>query len=278
MDPGIMRWIGPLFPALFIGLFEFARHEFLNVVSMNSGNLLVAALTGIIFFVYFHGILSWLQSLNAKLQKEKEESAVLKERDRIARELHDSIAQALFFMNIKAIEIDNALERGCQPLTAIKELREAIQFTDTDIRQHIFNLHKISQDNVDLLSGIQEIIRNFQEQSEIPVEFEFKGDSNSGLDNQKKAHLLRILQEVLCNIRKHAEADRVQVCLIESSNRHALTIKDNGCGFDMEQPKNKSSSFGLKILEERSRTIGADFSLKSWPGLGTTVSVILHSN
>ncbi len=276
MNLNRMKWIGPIFPALFIGVFEFARHHFLHIISMNSGNVLVAVLTGLLFFMYFHVVFAWIQTLNAKLQQEKEELVIMKERDRIADELHDSIAQALFFMNIKAIEIDSALRQGKQPLAAIMELQEAIKFTDTDIRQHIFDLHRMRQENIDLLDSIRKLAAAFQEQSGIKVDLDLQGNFHTELNQQKKSHLIRILQEVLCNIRKHAKAEHVQVSLRESENKYNLMIKDDGEGFAADNLKGGKSSFGLKIMEERSSAIGAQFNLESFPGRGTLVSISMN--
>jgi signal transduction histidine kinase len=257
MNVARIKWIGPLFPALFIGLFEFVRHDFLNVISMNWGNLMVAGLTGVLFFFYFQGILAWLQTLNANLQKRQEEIIILKERDHIARELHDSVSQALFFMNIKVIEIEAALRQERQPFKEVKELKEAIKFTDTDIRQHIFNLQNVRQERVDLTDSVREMISSFQEQSGSKVDLVLQGDLDARLSHQEKSNLIRILQEVFFNIRKHAKADRVQVNLIASDNRLTLRIEDNGTGFHAGNPKGVGSSFGLRMIEERAQAINA---------------------
>ncbi|MEN6386100.1 MAG: histidine kinase [Phycisphaerales bacterium] len=89
-----MKWISALLSTLVIGVFEFVRHHFLHVISMDWGNILVAILAGVLFVFYFHGIFAFMEKLYSNLQKEKEETAVLQERDRIARELHDSVSQA----------------------------------------------------------------------------------------------------------------------------------------------------------------------------------------
>lgn len=239
MNLNKMKWIGALFPALFVGLFEFVRHYFLDMISMDSGNLMVAGLTGILFFLYFRGIIAWLQILSHKLQQEKEEVVILKERDRIAHELHDSISQALFFMNIKAMEIETALRQERQPLAEVKELQEAIKFTDTDIRRHIFDLQKVRQETIDLVATTREIVHDFERQSGIKVDLDFGGDLDSQLFSKEKTHLISILQEALCNIRKHARADQVQVNLQENGGHYTLTVKDNGQGFDLTNLQTK---------------------------------------
>jgi len=276
MDLKKMKWISALFSALLIGAFEFIRHQFLDVVSMDWGNLLVAGLTGILFVVYFHGIFAVLENIQNKLQQEKEEASVLQERDRIARGLHDSLAQSLFFMNIKIMEIEAAVEQQHDPLAQIRELKEAIKITDSDIRRHIFMLQKVNMETIDLAAAIRENLDNYAEQSGTMVDLAIEGDINNQLSNQEKNQLLRIFQEALVNIRKHAEAEQVNVYLTEDGQQFSMIIHDNGKGFNIHDLKTKKSSFGLRTLEDDARLMKAKFSLKSFSGKGTTVTVNLN--
>jgi signal transduction histidine kinase len=268
-----MKWISALLTTLFIAIFEFIRHQFLQFISMEWGNLLVAGLAGVLFFLYFHGVFALLETLYNKLQKEKEETAVLQERYRIARELHDSVSQALFFMNIKVMEIETALHQQREPLLAVKDLKEAIKLTDADIRQHIFALQKVTRENINLVSAIQQYICNYEEQNNITVNLSIEGEINTKLSPNVKNQLLQIFKELLINIRKHAEAKQVSVSLVEKDQRFSMTICDDGRGFNIENIKANSSSFGYKILEEDVREIGAKLKLRSFPGQGTTVAV-----
>lgn len=180
-------------------------------------------------------------------------------------------------MNIKVKEIETALRQERSPLAAVRELQEAIQFTDTDIRQHIFNLQRLRQEPVNLITAVKERVEKFQIQSGIEVCLEILGDWEGKLSATQKNHLLGILQEILCNIQKHAQAEQVRIILKETGGSYHLVIKDNGLGFETAELKT-SKSFGLRILEERSRAIGAKFSLQSSPGEGTVASVCLEPN
>jgi signal transduction histidine kinase len=274
-----LKWLAALLPALFIGLFEFIRHDLLDhVFPVNIGNLLVAGLAAVVSLLYYHGIFTLLQNLNKKLQAEKEEKATLNERDRIARELHDSVSQALFFMNIKAKEIEDALQQQRQPYEEVRELRKAIKISDADVRQHIFNLQIASQADVDFVTVIESYINNFQEQSGIQMELNIKGNFNEKLNNRIKNQLIRIFQEVLWNIRKHSEAGGVRVQLSEENNSFLMTVQDNGKGFNVNDLREKESSFGLNIVEERAQAIGAELNILSDLGKGTTVTIQLALN
>jgi signal transduction histidine kinase len=273
-----MKWLAALLPATFVCLFDFLRHNLWVGIPNGWGNLMAALVVLVTSFLYFRGIFKLLKTISGSLQTEKEEKAILQERDRIARELHDSVSQALFFMNIKAKEIESALKQQRQPFGEIMELKEAIQITDTDVRQHIFNLQMVSQVNVDLVTAVRSNLKKFQEQSGIRTEFTAKGDSQQKLSDREKNQLIRMLQEALWNIRKHANAECVQVSLIEEGKQYLLTIKDNGTGFQEANLKERNSSFGLKFLHERAREIGAKFTIESLAGEGTTVSIQLGIN
>jgi signal transduction histidine kinase len=269
-----MKWISALFTTIFIGVFEFVRHHFLDFISMSWGNLLVAVVSGLLFYIYFHGVFSLLENLYKKLQKEQEERVVLQERDRIARELHDSVSQALFFMNVKVLEIEAALKKEqCEPLAAVKELQEAIKFTDRDIRQHIFALQKITHENINLVVVFQKYIADYEAQNNIKMGLKIDGDINSELTNAVRPQLLRIFQELLFNIRKHAEAKQVDISLIKDGKQFSMVVRDNGKGFHLENLKTNNMSFGFKMLEADVDAIGGRLNVQSFPGKGTTVTI-----
>lgn len=267
-----MKWLSTIFTTLFIGIFEFARHHFLSSISMSWGNLLVAILAGALFYCYFHGVFSLLERIYKRLRTEQEERAVLQERDRIARELHDNISQALFFMNIKVLEIEKALGKQ-EPLAAVTELKEAICLTDADIRQKIFALQKTSADNINLKTFIQEYLTHYEAENHVQVNLEITGDSDSKLSNQTKKRIIGIFQELLVNIRKHAEAKKVQVCIREDEQGFSMVIEDDGKGFDVGTVKRKKTSFGYKNVTEDARDMGASFVVQSILNEGTRVTL-----
>lgn len=270
-----MKWIATIFTILFIGVFEFIRHHFLNFISMSWGNLLVAVTAGLLFYIYFHGLFSLLDKTYNKLRKEQEERAVLQERDRIARELHDNVSQALFFMNIKVMEIETALQQH-KSLAAVRELKEAIRLTDGDIRQNIFELQKVAQQNINLVASIQEYLTHYEEQNGIKVSLHITGDSDSKLSYQAKKQIIRISQELLFNIRKHAQAESVHVSLMEDDHEFSMIIQDDGKGFDIEDLQTRQSSFGYKNVENDARGMGANLIVESVPDKGTRIILSLN--
>jgi signal transduction histidine kinase len=275
MKMNYKKWIAVLLPAVFVGFFEIFRHDVLGSISVGLGNVMVAGVAALTSLMYYYGIFNYIESLNMKLQEEKEEKATLSERDRIARELHDSVSQALFFMNIKAQAIEASVSQGKKPLEEVIELRKAVKITDADVRQHIFDLQIASQVNIDFISTIQSYLMNFQEQSGIKTDLNIIGNMDGKLNKRTINQLIRIFQEVLWNVRKHADASWVMVQLTEESSHAVMTITDDGKGLDMNDLKQKKSSFGLKIIEERAASIGAELKINSEPGKGTTVLIHL---
>jgi len=270
-----IKWFAIILPALFVGIFEVLRHQIFGNIPTFWGNVMVSGVAALTGLLYYHGIFTFIQKLNRDLQEEKEEKAILCERDRIAHELHDSVAQALFFMNIKAKEIEQALEKGRSPFVEVSELRKAIKLTDADVRQHIFNLHMASQADVQFVSMIESYIDQFSEQSGIEVVLKVDGDMNQKLEGKIKNQLIRIFQEIFMNIRKHANTESVRVEIREENHHLLMVIEDKGIGFDLDRLPEQESTFGLKIVEERAHSIGAEVEIQSQRGVGTTVSLKL---
>lgn len=278
MDIRKMKWVSALLAAVCIGAFEFIRHRFLYVIPMDLGNVLVAVLTGVLVFLYLHGTFALLENLYGKLQKKKEETAVLQERYRIARKLHDSVAQALFFMNIKINEMEKALRQQRVPWPEIEEMKEAIRLTDTEIRQHIFVLQKDHQEDevINLPEVIRDYLAGYQQDNGIKVDLSVSDRVNDSLAPHVKNKLFCILQEVLQNIRKHAAAQHVGVELQQSDGQIFMIVQDNGRGIPAGSIKKNNLSFGMKMLKNDVQSIGGRLKLESSPGQGTTVTVSLR--
>jgi signal transduction histidine kinase len=105
------KWVLTILTGLFILLFEFLRHKFMRDIYMNWGNLLVAVFSSLLFLAYFTVIFRLIEKLTTRLNEEVAHSMLHEERERIAHSLHDNIAQTIFFMNIKLLEIEKSLDK-----------------------------------------------------------------------------------------------------------------------------------------------------------------------
>ena len=211
---------------------------------------------------------------NADLIEEMEYKSMLQERIRLAREIHDGLAQILGLVKIQAGQIRGYLSRG--------ELERAQQTADVfyatlaeayqDARQAIDNL-RLTPDESGLTGWLRQTVDDFKEISGLPVELEINGVINS-LPPEIHAHLIRIAQEALSNVRKHARAKQAWVSCQEKSGDLILEIRDDGEGFSPEDVE-KSAQHGLRGMRERTELIGGDFQIISFPQKGTTVRLRL---
>ncbi len=219
---------------------------------------------------------------NARLHQQLRYTATLEEQNRLARELHDNLAQAMGYIKIKAIMANDMVTR--QDLEKSKEhLNELIKTTSvlyTDIREAIFNLRNTDSHQENFIYALQEYLDEYELHYGVDVRVSVDDNSSLEFPPEVANQLFRIIQEALSNVRKHACAQRVWIkCWQEQSNIF-ISIEDDGSGFDLQRISgdNKSKqSFGIQIMEERTHQIHGKFSIKSEPGLGTKIELKIPS-
>ncbi len=203
------------------------------------------------------------------------EAAVARERTLLARELHDSIAQALAFMKIQLQLLRSALRAGDPQRveTAISELDAGIRESLADVRELLLHFRTRTQEQ-DIEPALRSTLQKFQTQSGIDIGLEFNGRGQP-LDADVQVQVLHVVQEALSNVRKHAQAHRVDV-RVQSLPRWSFSIRDDGRGFDESAVLDDAQAHvGLQIMRERAAMIGASLQLRSTPGRGTTVNLEL---
>lgn len=211
---------------------------------------------------------------NANWMAELEYKTVIQERTRLAREIHDGLAQTLGFLKLQAAQMQNYLERS-----ELERLRKAVDLSYTtlseayqDARQAIDGL-RIGLADTGLSGWLRQIVDEFHEISGVDVILEDE-DLTIDLLPEVHAQLIRIVQEALNNVRKHAGATKAWVSFGQSTGDFWLEVRDNGRGFSPEDVPS-TSHHGLKGMRERAELIGADFQMISRVGDGTTVRVRL---
>jgi signal transduction histidine kinase len=198
--------------------------------------------------------------------------AMLEERNRLARELHDSVAQALYgislFTDATRLALDsNRLEIVRQHLGELGELsREAM----TDMRLLIFELRPPILEKEGLVAALQSRLDSVEAKAGFQAVFRSEGVFH--LSQDQESELYRIAQEALNNVIKHAHADQVRVDLTGVAGRIRLMIEDDGVGFDPETAE-QGGGQGFRNMRERADLIGARCSMQSVPGQGTKISV-----
>ncbi|WP_428194325.1 GAF domain-containing sensor histidine kinase [Deinococcus saxicola] len=210
---------------------------------------------------------------NARAYLYSEELAISDERARIAREIHDGVAQSLAFAALKLDVVARKMhsdpelaEADVRSATAL--LREQIK----EVRRSIFALRPIDLERYGLLETVRRYVLDFGEQNNIRSSLDVTGEVQ--LSPGDEAVVFRILQESLNNVAKHARAGEVRVTLDGGARRVLLSVKDDGAGFDLEAVTGRVSSaggLGLTQMGERLEARGGQYRILSTPGRGTTI-------
>ncbi|MBI5962490.1 MAG: sensor histidine kinase [Chloroflexi bacterium] len=205
--------------------------------------------------------------------------AVMEERHRLARELHDSTAQILGYVRNKATAVRMLIEQKKIPdaITELRQLDEAAGNVFADLRQAILDLKTDIGEGRNIGSVLTEYVLSFERYSDIPTEVVNEGAYDIQVPPGSDLQLLRIVQEALSNVRKHSRAMRATVTLqVNDQNMLILIVRDNGTGFDPSDDfAERKPHFGLEIMSERASAIGASFEVISKVGQGTQVVVKL---
>ena len=212
---------------------------------------------------------------NMRLANREREMAVSEERNLVAQGLHDSIAQGLTFLNLQIQMLDDSLQNGNMDEAAeiVPALQAGVQESYEDVRELLVNFRSRLAEG-DLIASLENTVEKFRRQTGIDTEFIADADG-APFPREQQLQVLFIVQEALSNIRKHALASRVEIRL---TDRHhfALTIHDNGVGFDAAILHNKSERHvGLNIMHERAQRINASLDVTSEKGNGATVTLNL---
>jgi nitrate/nitrite-specific signal transduction histidine kinase len=220
---------------------------------------------------------------NARLHRRVRDLAITEERERIAREMHDSLAQVLGYVITKAQAVQELLKRD-QPEKAaaqVGQLSDAARAAYADVREGILALRTSVGTNRDFGAALQEYLERWKEQSGVAATLELQptGGHLEGLSPLAELQLLRIIQEALSNVRKHADASSVRVRICNVGEGIEAVVADDGRGFDPSAPArdghDQQPHFGLATMRERAESVGGTLAVQSSPGGGTRVVVHL---
>ncbi|MFC1916198.1 sensor histidine kinase [Chloroflexota bacterium] len=214
--------------------------------------------------------------INLNIRRRIEREAIIEERRRIAREIHDGVAQSLSYLNLKTKGVSDSLSSRdtVQALTDINEIREIVQDTYEDIRESIDQLSTEIR-SIPVITSLGNYIREFGDNNGIRAEFKAPKPF-AKLSPVAELQLLRITQEALTNVRRHAMASEVKVRLENTANSVEMTVKDNGQGFNLlDLEKSPPGYHGLSIIKERAEGLGGKLNISTTQGEGTEVSIIL---
>ena len=202
--------------------------------------------------------------------------ATLKERESLARELHDDLTQVLAFINTQGQTVGRLLDRNdlSTAKSHLERLVAVARAAEADIRESIRGM-RLTISEKGLIATLEKYLEMYEQDYNIHTEL-IKSESfnENMLNNMVKVQLLQIIQEALTNARKHAAANQVGIQFDLQDHTICIRINDNGQGFDVNKGEMTSDGhFGLNIMRERADFIGGTIGVTSQPGHGTEVLI-----
>jgi signal transduction histidine kinase len=214
-----------------------------------------------------------------QLAQQQWAQATLQERTQLAHELHDGLSQSLGFLNVQAQTAQIYLQTGQHQAAeaSLARLAEVARQTQGETREFISNLLSISLPNQGPGASLRQLLESFQRDTDWTTHLEIRGDIDSVPDSNAALQLLRIIQEALTNVRKHAgPPGQVWVRLAVDDDQFSASIEDNGTGFEPAQVAgSEAQHFGLQVMQQRAARNGGHLEILSTPGQGTRVQVKL---
>ncbi len=207
---------------------------------------------------------------NARLYERSRELSIVEERNRLARELHDSVTQRLFGVALAAESASTLLERDrAAAATELRRVSELARGAMEELRAVVFELRPASLEAEGLATVLRKHVDVLKRVSGRAIEL--RVGEPPRLPAGPAAQVLRIAQEALGNALRHANAERIEVRLDNGGGRLVLSIKDDGRGFDTAARDVRGQRLGLTSMEERAGELGGRLAIDSTPGAGTTV-------
>ncbi len=216
------------------------------------------------------------KNAQAQIIEQQRALATMRERWRLSRDLHDNMAQVIAFVSVQGQAVRQLLSQGDLSAadTHLARLVETAREADVDVRESILGL-RVTLDEHGFYPALEQYLMQYQKNYAIHTEL-IKPDSvqECRLDPLVSAQLLAILQEALTNIRKHANAQHVEVKFETEPDWITVTVRDDGLGFKPGASDAATGEhIGLRVMRERAEEIGSTLSLHSEPGKGTQVIV-----
>ncbi len=214
----------------------------------------------------------------ARMVEQQRALATLQERDRVARELHDSLGQVLGYAKMQAQAARERLARGewREADAHLAQLAVAAQDAHADVREYILGARTAAGETA-FLPSLEDYLRRFQANYGICTSLEAPPDlAGRVLEPMVGTQFLRIIQETLTNVRKHARARSVRIALSVTDGKAEAIVQDDGDGFDPAHLEiAEASTFGLRFMRERAEEVGGTVEVRSVPGEGTRVLITM---
>ncbi|WP_281889598.1 sensor histidine kinase [Paenibacillus sp. YYML68] len=212
-----------------------------------------------------------LSSSNAQLAQKAKYSAIVEERQRLARELHDAVSQQLFAISMTATAVGRTLDKDFDKAQRqIHLIEEMASVAQSEMRALLLHLRPVHLEGKRLSQGLVELMQELA--AKVPMQIDWEMADDIRLPKGIEDHLFRIAQEAMSNALRHSKASRLELRLSNSSSDMVrLLIRDDGIGFDLDTKK--QASYGIVTMRERVNEIGGSMNLITAPGKGTRIDI-----
>jgi signal transduction histidine kinase len=212
------------------------------------------------------------QAAEARQKSEAEFAAMMKERSRIAREIHDTLAQGLSAISLHLELVRDHVAPASLGAQSLDEARSLVRSSMKEARNSIWKMRSHALETGNLATALQDVLNHLRGvESQLTV----SGDLRR-MPPIVENNLLRIGQEAITNAKKYSGATKIDVRIEVEKDKLHLHVCDNGRGFNVESTGNTDSQFGLVGLRERAKEINATLSIATSPGQGTDIAVTLR--
>lgn len=257
-------------------------HEIIDATAVREDDLEFPARIGLSLLPAFgmSRVVFTIEDITEEKERRSEEEAINEERHRMAREIHDGLAQDLAVMNMRASVWHRLVDdRPEQMHVEIRQFQEVLKASIGEVRRCIFALRPLDLEELGFFEATRRFLKDFGEQSRLAVTFEVAG-SEQDLPHRLEPVLFRIVQEGLNNVRKHASANKVFIHLhMELIEGVRLLIHDDGKGFDTTHLEEafREGHMGIRQMRERVVRQKGSFHIQSDGIMGTRIEVVLPS-
>jgi signal transduction histidine kinase len=215
---------------------------------------------------------------NARLYEKVQAVAVLEERERISKELHDGLAQVLGYVITKSQATRQLLRKMTMANDYLVELENVAQDVYTDTREAILGLKTAISGDRNIVSALREYSTRFTQMHGIKTKLEVDDRIIPALSPQVEVQAIRVVQEALCNVRKHAQASHAIIRVTSVDGVVTIVVEDDGKGFDVSKVNNSDwTKCGLRNIKERAESIHSVLNVESGPENGTRITLSIPS-
>jgi signal transduction histidine kinase len=261
-------------PVVFVALGEVFRDLFLRRFFpywMVSGIAVAMTLLAAVLFSWY--MFRTIEMIESERRRAEEALSSLQERERIAREMHDGMAQNLSVLKFETYRLRELAQDDPRLWEELETIDKLINQTYLEVRQTLYDLRAGRWLDEGFWPTVQRQVAEFERQTGISVVVRPMESLNEPWNQLASVQILRIIQEALSNVRRHSGATKVHISCGRYERMVVFTIEDDGQGFEATPDTVGAHHYGLAVMRERADTIGAQFSLDSTPGNGTTIQL-----